>query len=74
MTVEPQAAPDRAVTAAREPAPRAGMIAPLVAVGVATLSALVLYLAEGREPGEPTPPMPVPHVQAPAPVTGTPQD
>jgi hypothetical protein len=68
MTDDTEAAANRAAIAARQAVkaePRSSILAPLLIVAVAILSGVFLFLAESEQPGQPTTPMPVPHVQAP---------
>ena len=68
MTDDTEAAANRAAIAARQAVkaePRSSILAPLLIVAVAILSGVFLFLTESEEPGRPTTPMPVPHVQAP---------
>ena len=58
----------RAASAARDTMtaePRSSILVPMIAVAFAILSAVFLFLTENEGPGQPTTPMPVPHVQAP---------
>jgi hypothetical protein len=68
MTDDNEAAANRAAMAARQAAkaePRSSILAPLLIVAVAILTGVYLFLTDGEGPGQPTTPMPVPHVQAP---------
>ena len=68
MTDDKQAAADRVAIVAREAVkaePRSSTFVPLIVVAFAILSAVLVFLTETEEPGRPTTPMPVPHVQAP---------
>jgi hypothetical protein len=75
MTDDRQAAANRAASAARHAVtaePRSSILVPMIAVAFAILSAVLLFLTESEGPGQPTTPMPVPHVQAPGGTTTTP--